>query len=90
VNSPIPSRLLAVDVGNSRIKFGLFDLAAAGGLPELIESLAVTPDGPVPWDEISNWPGEPEVRSPSIVAGSNPVVRDALARGCWRMSIGCR
>ena len=82
MNTPIPSRLLAVDVGNSRIKFGLFDLAAVGGgLPELIESLAVAPDGPVPWDEISSWPGEPEVRSPSIVAGSNPVVRDALVSG---------
>ena len=50
MNTSIPSRLLAVDVGNSRIKFGLFDLAtAAGDLPELIESMAVAPDGPVPW-----------------------------------------
>jgi pantothenate kinase type III len=31
------SWLLAVDVGNSRVKFGLFDLASASdGLPELV------------------------------------------------------
>ena len=82
MNTSIPSRLLAVDVGNSRIKFGLFDLAtAAGDLPELIESMAVAPDGPVPWGEMGGWPGEFEICSSSIVAASNPDVRDMLVSG---------
>ena len=82
MKTPIPSRLLAVDVGNSRIKFGLFDLATvAGGLPELIESMAVAPDGPIPWDRIGGWPGEFEICSSSIVAASNPDVRDMLVSG---------
>ncbi|MCH2589534.1 MAG: type III pantothenate kinase [Planctomycetales bacterium] len=82
MNTSIPSRLLAVDVGNSRIKFGLFDLAtAAGDLPELIESMAVAPDGPVPWAEMGGWPGEFEICSSSIVAASNPDVRDMLVSG---------
>ncbi|GIS58266.1 MAG: hypothetical protein CM1200mP2_04910 [Planctomycetaceae bacterium] len=69
MNTSIPSRLLAVDVGNSRIKFGLFDLATVPGFPELIESMAVAPGGPVPWVD-GGWPGEFEICSSSIVAAS--------------------
>lgn len=79
----VPSRLLAVDVGNSRVKFGLFDLAsAAAGLPELVESVAVAPDGPMPWREIGDWLGDSVAEGPrGIVAGSNPSARDAVVDG---------
>ena len=82
------SWLLAVDVGNSRVKFGLFDLASASdGLPELVESLAVAPDGEVPWSEIGGWLGESTGVGPwGIVAGSNPAARDTVVEawpGDW-------
>jgi len=82
------SWLLAVDVGNSRVKFGLFDLASASdGLPELVESLAVAPDGEVPWSEIGGWLGESTGGGPrGIVAGSNPAARDTVVEawpGDW-------
>jgi type III pantothenate kinase len=80
------SRLLAVDVGNSRIKFGMFELSSAEAgaagvlqLPELMQSLAVAPDGRMPWEEIGGWLGELSGGGPGgIVAGSNPAVRDRV------------
>jgi len=83
VSASVPSRLLAVDVGNSRIKFGLFDLTSSGSaLPELVESLAVAPDGPMPWAEIGAWLGESAAGGTrGIVAGSNPTARDAVVDG---------
>ena len=88
MNRSVPSRLLAVDVGNSRVKFGLFDLAAGlDGLPELVESLAVAPDGTLPWSEIGGWLGELSVEGPrGIVAGSHPAARDRVVEewpGDW-------
>lgn len=83
MTASVPSRLLAVDVGNSRVKFGLFDLAsAAAGLPELVESLAVAPDGPMPWKQIAGWLGGSVAGGPrGIVADSNPTARDAVIDG---------
>ena len=80
-DGPVTSRLLAVDVGNSRVKFGMFDLASiVDGLPELVDSLAAAPDGPMPWEEIRGWLGESDSVPPhGIVAGSNPLVRDVVA-----------
>ena len=80
MNPPASTLLLAVDVGNSRVKFGLFDLASASeGLPELVESLAVAPDGEVPWSEIGGWLGKSSAGGPrGIVAGSNPAARDTV------------
>jgi len=65
--------LIAVDVGNSRIKFGLFDsaVADAGCLPQCRCSLAVAIDDDIPWDEIVRWSPE-AARMASVVAGSNP------------------
>lgn len=82
-DGPVTSRLLAVDVGNSRVKFGMFDLASiVDGLPRLVDSLAAAPDGPMPWQEIRGWLGESDSSVPrGIVAGSNPLVRDVVVEG---------
>ena len=82
-DGPVTSRLLAVDVGNSRVKFGMFDLASiVDGLPKLVDSLAAAPDGPMPWQEIRGWLGESDSSVPrGIVAGSNPLVRDVVVEG---------
>lgn len=69
--------LLAVDVGNSRIKFGLFDRNDSQDtehrLPRCLHHLAITVNEQIPWDEIRDW----EAISPGsivsgIVAGANP------------------
>lgn len=65
--------LLAIDVGNSRIKFGLFERdapAAAGQLPRCAESVAIASDGVIPWNSIRAWP---EIAAAfSVIAGTNP------------------
>ena len=75
----IPSEhLLAVDVGNSRIKFGLFDAEACDRertlLPHCLQSAAVSIGDPLPWETIRDWAnaydGRFSVRG--IVAGTNP------------------
>lgn len=40
------SPLVAVDIGNSRMKFGLFDSARGDSLPEPLRTLDLPPDGP--------------------------------------------
>lgn len=72
MSSPAP-RLLTIDVGNSRIKFGLFDRSAraeVGVLPQCDRSLAVAIDAPIPWDTVASWiDGR---FSSAVVAGANP------------------
>lgn len=87
----MPSPLIAIDVGNSRIKLGLFDAVAPGGeggLPEFSRTAASAIESEIPWDEIRGWmrardAGEvAEADSPvaGIIAGTNPAgVRAVLA-----------
>jgi type III pantothenate kinase len=78
-----PRFLLAVDVGNSRIKLGLFgrDEASldAAALPRCRASLAVPVTGHIPWKEILGWlgPGESQ-RVTGVVAGANPAGVDQV------------
>ena len=70
--------LIAVDVGNSRIKFGLFDRLDApiknGRLPRCLNSVATNIDAEIPWDEIRGWIADSKTNSVAgIVAGANPV-----------------
>lgn len=60
---------LSADVGNSRIKFGLFpENPFDGQLPDCRRFLAVEIDKPIPWDTIRGW-GRPHQ---TVVAGANP------------------
>ena len=80
MNIPVTSPLLAVDVGNSRVKFGLFDIdREADGLPVLLTSLAIAPGSEPPWDQLLGW--LPTEDSASVVAGSNPAGRERIVSG---------
>ena len=65
------SATLAIDVGNSRIKCGLFTSVAEGGLPQRLKSLASAVGNPMPWEQVVRWLEDVEVVR-AIVAGSNP------------------
>ncbi len=73
-SQPVPHHVLAVDVGNSRFKFGLFDasrwLRGERVLPEPLETLAVPLSQPVPWSTLERWTRSHAVVS--TVAGANP------------------
>ena len=50
--------LVTIDVGNSRIKLGLFEKntsIATGQLPPYVQSMAVELDEEIPWRELSQW-----------------------------------
>lgn len=68
--------LLAIDVGNSRIKFGLFDSADCGReaskLPECQRTLAVPVAEEVPWNEIRAWCDPRSIEIHGVLAGANP------------------
>ncbi len=75
--------ILAIDVGNSRIKFGLFAVDAGAavqkGLAEPLEVLAVRHADPIPWEAIGGWLGESNRSSPqALLAGVKPAGVDRL------------
>ncbi|MCA9004850.1 MAG: type III pantothenate kinase [Planctomycetaceae bacterium] len=68
---------LAIDVGNSRIKFVILqtDLPVQDcrQLPLVEHAVSTAIEEPVPWDQIRNWFGnQPLEQCQSVVAGSNP------------------
>jgi len=77
---PAPPALLAIDAGNSRIKFGLFEAAPAvpgqALWPECVEFLAFPHTDPLPRRELLRWfdRGVAGV----VISGSNPPVVDRL------------
>lgn len=69
------TRLLAVDVGNSRIKFGLFAPAAVAdtGLPQCLETRIVPLNDPDAWMVATKWLQRHAASdAQAIVAGANP------------------
>jgi type III pantothenate kinase len=77
------SFLLTIDVGNSRIKFGLFQrdnlLPAPHTLPVCLNSLAVALGDSVPWPELFAWQSDFVNQPPaSVLAGVNPPGVDKL------------
>lgn len=72
--------LLAIDAGNSRIKFGLFHPGAAQqtapAFPECAEFLAIPVDDPVPHGELARWTNDGRIRA--VISGSNPPVIQRL------------
>ncbi len=79
-------KLITIDVGNSRIKFGLFDnhdaLSETKALPKCCQSMATNLDAPIPWDELADWTrnGHPNIDS-VILGGVNPRGRDKILDG---------
>ena len=79
--------LIAVDIGNSRMKFGLFERHSPQGasipeLPVCLRSLAIRLEQPLPWDELTRWAAAaPVAISQVIVAAVNPRGVEALLAG---------
>ena len=77
------SLLLAIDAGNTRVKFGLFDSPSdAPGLPICGEFAAVHCDEPAPWTTIRNWVDDDRLHLRCVMTGSNPRALAAL-RAEW-------
>ncbi|MBL8815954.1 MAG: type III pantothenate kinase [Planctomyces sp.] len=86
--------IVAVDVGNTRIKFGIFrDNGTSLPTAEQITACVAAQDGS-PQDELSRWLAEcavqfPELHTPNVralIAGSDPETRDALLDN-WPVSL---
>ena len=84
--------LVAIDVGNSRIKLGLFekapDIATDRQLPAYIQSMAVELDEEIPWHELALWATQSSgIISSIVLGGVNPRGRDKVLDGwpamCW-------
>ena len=72
--------ILVVDVGNSRAKFGLFEVGAAAA-PQMAAVTAVRlSDGKDPANELEKWLDDNADQPPAfcMLSGSNPPVRDRL------------
>ncbi len=83
-----PSRelLVTIDVGNSRIKLGLFEkngrVKAGQRLPEYLRSMAVEVDEAVPWNELARWTRQVEGDVVAVILGGvNPRGRDKVLDG---------
>jgi len=77
---------VAIDVGNSRIKLGLFnrngEVEAGTKLPEYLQSMAVDLDASVPWDELARWSDNADGVVVSVILGGvNPRGRDKVLDG---------
>lgn len=68
---------LAIDVGNSRIKFVLLQTEISkeesNSLPQVTHAVSTLIDGALPWEEINAWfDAQQELTCQTVVAGSNP------------------
>lgn len=66
---------LAIDVGNTRIKFGLFampDVRRHGVLPECVQRAVVLNGEPLPWELLNSWKSMSVNWQTAVIAGSNP------------------
>jgi type III pantothenate kinase len=82
--------LVTIDVGNSRIKLGLFDhnggAAAGRQLPVYVQSTAVELDEEIPWSELAEWAEQAAgVITLVVLGGVNPRGRDKVLDG-WPAS----
>ncbi len=68
---------LAIDVGNSRIKFVLletdYSAKALKQLPRVVKLCSTLVEQPLPWEQIKGWfDSEQDTPCQTVVAGSNP------------------
>ncbi len=81
---------LAIDVGNTRIKLGLFAWPSSrqrGELPACIERTSLLADEPLPWDMLAQWRLTTSNWLPAAIAGSNPTGVERL-KSAWPSSLG--
>ncbi|QDT54329.1 Type III pantothenate kinase [Caulifigura coniformis] len=77
MTNPLPSEYLAIDAGNTRIKFGRFTFAAGDVLPVCVASGHVMCGQPLPAAAL----GSPVTgRLQAVLSGSNPPEIERLAR----------
>jgi len=71
-----PQQILAVDVGNSRVKIGLFEnlgLPNTSSLPTSLHSVTVPHSAAIPWAQILEWCTiDKWAAVATIIAGTNP------------------
>ncbi len=74
--------VIAIDVGNSRTKFGLFDASAtiaAGELPQCLQATAVVHEQEHPWTQIRDWLGDTAPPGLQVfIAGTRPEMVDRV------------
>ena len=78
---------LAIDVGNSRIKFGLFGPAAPGELPACHAATAIPVREPVPAMVIGRWLADRDRPAAALLSGTNPAVVASI-RDDWDQAWG--
>lgn len=81
---------LAIDVGNTRVKLGLFaspSLRTRGELPVCVERTSLLADEPLPWELLTHWQSTMTNWLPPAIAGSNPNGVERL-KSAWPSSLG--
>ena len=75
MQQPVIQHRLAIDVGNTRVKLGLFEWSGSrsrGELPKCVERAALLAHEPLPWDLLAQWQSVAADWLPPVIAGSNP------------------
>ncbi len=81
---------LAIDVGNTRVKLGLFAWPSSrkhGELPACVERASLLADEALPWAALAQWQSTTTNWLPSVIAGSNPSGVERL-KADWPSSLG--
>jgi type III pantothenate kinase len=81
---------LAIDVGNTRVKLGLFASPTPrprGVLPRCVKRTTWLTCDALPWDELAEWHATVPNWLPAVIAGSNPRGVEQL-RATWPNSLG--
>jgi type III pantothenate kinase len=81
---------LAIDVGNTHIKLGLFACPASrpcGELPTCVKRISLQPHESIPWELLGRWQSSDHESQPAVIAGSNPKGIHRLIAG-WPHSLG--
>ncbi len=81
---------LAIDVGNTRVKLGLFLWPSSrkrGELPACVERTSLLADEPLPWELLAQWQSATSNWLPAAIAGSNPTGVERL-KSAWPDSLG--
>lgn len=83
-----PQQRLAIDVGNSRIKLGVFAASEPSGrLPTCVARTVALTNEPLPWDLLRVWRLSAADWSRAVIAGSNPAMTEQLRNG-WPAELG--
>ena len=84
-DSVLPPPLLAIDAGNSRIKFGLFQPSHSDSgavWPDCMEFMAIPVADPIPQQELMRWTDNGSIGA--VISGSNPPVARRLIEN-WQL-----